>query len=281
MSGESPEAPDHALYEVLIVKHGTRQTVKSDVFLNFPLYGEPDESIQMDYFFWVIRNAERTVVVDTGYSAHGGEVRARTVLISPPTAFELLGITPDSAPAVIITHAHYDHTGNVDYFDASEIVLARAEYEFWTGRHASRTQFHHSIEEYDLVQLDRAKAEGRLTLFDSHHTLAPGIEIIQVGGHTPGQSVVRVATSEGTVLLASDSVHFYEEYERDMPFTYVADLVKMYEAFDLIRDMNRSGEADHVVSGHDAETLSRFRAWGADGPFAGLAASIGRIEVQR
>ena len=264
------------LYEVVIVKHGTRLTVKSDVYLNFGLYDLPDDPIRMDYFFWVARNKNRTIVIDTGYSAQGALARNRDVLVSPPEAFGMLGITPESAPLVVITHAHYDHAGNIGYFPQSEVVISAEEYEFWTGRHAQRRQFHHSIEESELEQLAAVRESGRLTTFSGRRELAPGIEVIEVGGHTPGQSIVSVATSEGTVLLASDSIHFYEEYDSDIPFTYVADLVGMYEGFDRIHAMEDSGEVSHVVSGHDPDTLARFTAV-TEGPLAGLAATIGTL----
>jgi len=262
-------------YVVSIIRHGTRSTVKSDVFLNYPLYAEDDTAIEMDYFAWVVRNDARTVIVDTGFSRAGGEKRNRTFLLDLPTTYAALGIDPASAPPVIISHAHYDHTGNLDYFPNSEVFLARDEYEFWTSALANRTQFHHSIEEHDLAGIRRANDEGRLTLVDGTTEVAPGIEMIQVGGHTPGQCVVKVDTSEGVVLLASDAIHFYEEYEADRPFTYVANLVDMYRAFDTIHEMERSGEVQHVVSGHDADTLGRFTP--VEGEFAGLIATIGSV----
>jgi glyoxylase-like metal-dependent hydrolase (beta-lactamase superfamily II) len=94
--------------------------------------------------------------------------------------------------------------------------------------------------------------------------------VIRVGGHTPGQSVVLVNTSHGVVLLASDSVHYYEEYERNMPFTQVANLIDMYAGFDRIRAMR----ADHLVAGHDPGTLGRFAPCTLAG-ITGLAATIG------
>jgi len=262
-------------YRVSIIRHGTRSTVKSDVFLNYPVYGEDDCAIEMDYFAWLIQNKSLTVIVDTGFSRAGGEARNRTFLLDLPETYGRLGVDPTTSPPVVITHAHYDHTGNLDHFPSSEVFLAQDEYDFWTSKFASRTQFHHSIEENDLADIRRAKDEGRLTLFSGTHMVAPGIEIVQVGGHTPGQSVVKVATSEGIVLLASDAIHFYEEYEADRPFTFVANLIEMYEAFDTIRELERTGEVQHLVSGHDAGTLARFTP--AAGEFAGLLATIGQL----
>src|ERR1700754_384209 len=96
-------------YQVTIVKYGTRQTVRSDVFLNYHLYDEPDGPIGMDYFFCVVRNESRTVVVDTGFSAAGGARRKRTTLIEPAAAFDALGVDRAAGPTVVVAHAHYDH----------------------------------------------------------------------------------------------------------------------------------------------------------------------------
>jgi glyoxylase-like metal-dependent hydrolase (beta-lactamase superfamily II) len=264
-------------YEVTIVKYGTRSTTRADVFLNFPLYHESNAPLDMDYFFWIIRNNHRTVVVDTGFSPEGGKARARTLLADVPTLFRHFGADPAGSPSVVLTHAHYDHVGNVDLFPTSDVLMAEGELAFWTGRHARRAMFAHSVDDDGLESLNSLRAEGRLRLFEGAMEVAPGIEVIEVGGHTPGQCVVKVRTSEGSVLLASDAVHYYEEYERDMLFMSVANLVKMYEAFDYIRELVRAGEVDHIVAGHDPGTLSRFRP--VPGDFSHLAATIGQLDA--
>jgi glyoxylase-like metal-dependent hydrolase (beta-lactamase superfamily II) len=256
-------------YQVIIVKYGTRQTVRSDVFLNYHLYEEPDGPIGMDYFFWVVRNAERTIVVDTGFSVRGGERRRRTTLISPAAAFDALGVDRAAGPTVVVTHAHYDHIGNLDLFPASRLVIAAAEYDFWTGPFAGRTLLHHSVEDDEIGALRQAKKEGRLDTFDDEVEMAPGVRALRIGGHTPGQCIVTVNTSEGAVLLASDAVHYYEELERAMPFTQVTDLVGMYAGFERIRGL----EKQHLVPGHDPATLELFTP--VSGPLHGLAATIG------
>jgi glyoxylase-like metal-dependent hydrolase (beta-lactamase superfamily II) len=267
-------AESDALYEVTIVKYGTRQGHRSEIYLNHHLYGRPDEPLDMDYFVWVIRNAERTVVVDTGFSRAGGDNRKRTFLIQPADAFAHLGISPEQAPPVLVTHAHYDHIGNLDHFDSSPVMIAASEYAFWTSPLAVRKQFHHSVEDAELDALRAVHDSGRLRTFEGEIEIAPGITMREVGGHTPGQSVVLVDTAEGRVLLASDAVHYYEEYEDDIPFAFVADLPAMYRGFDLITELVASGEVAHVVPGHDPDTLNRFTPV-TDGPLAGLAATIG------
>ena len=230
----------------------------------------------MDYFFWIVRNSQRTIVVDTGFSPQGGQVRKRTLLAEVPDLMHHFGVDPTSSPTVVLTHAHYDHAGNLDLFPTSPVVMADRELSFWRGRHARRTLFHHSVDDDGLRHLETIESEGRMQLFTGATVLAPGIEVVEVGGHTPGQCVVRAQTSDGTVLLASDAVHYYEEYERDMLFTSVADLVQMYEGFDYIRGLMASGEVAHLVAGHDPGTLSRFRP--VSGKYGHLAATIGQAD---
>lgn len=260
-------------YQVTIVKYGTLATKKSSVYLNYALYHEEDEPQQMDYFFWILKNAERTIVVDTGFSHHGGDVRGRTTLVDVGELFAALGVYAKDAPDVIVTHAHYDHIGNLNLFPNSRVFLAEAELAFWNSRHATREMFHHSIEDAEVAHLNDVKDEGRLVTFNHELEVAPGVILRVIGGHTPGQVVVTVNTSEGRVLLASDAIHFYEEYDRDRLFSSVADLVAMYEGFDRIRHMQDTNEITHVVAGHDPSTLSRFHS--ITGALAPYAATIG------
>ena len=246
------------LWEVTIATYGRRGTVRSDVFLNHHLYGEPDGPIGMDYFVWVLRSGQETIVVDTGFSPDGGATRGREMLMSPRCLFDSLQVDPSSGPTVVVTHAHYDHIGNLGMFSRSPVVLARRELEFWTGPLRDKPLFSHSVDQADLAELARVVREDRAILFDDRYRLAPGVELIEVGGHTPGQAMVLVDTADGGVLLASDAMHYYEELAREMPFTSVVDLGGMYSAFARIKELQASGAVRHVVSGHDPETLRRL-----------------------
>lgn len=244
-------------YEVLAVRYGTRTTTASEVYLNYHQYGEPDRPVEMDYFFWVARNAERTVVVDTGFSQESGGRRGRTTTCPPPEALRRLGIDPGQVGQVVITHAHYDHTGNLGLFPAAEVLISQREMEFWTGPYSRRAQFLGSAELGDLDRLARIAKEGRATLVTGWYDVAPGIELVEVGGHTPGQLVVLVRAANGPVVLASDAVHYYEEYELDRPFAVVADLEGMYRGFDRVRELAAAPGAV-LVAGHDPEVMRRF-----------------------
>lgn len=262
-------------YEVVIAQYGTRQGHRAEVYLNYNIYGQPDGPIGMDYFVWVIRNHERTILVDVGFSIAGGENRKRTFLKPIEDVYAALGIDMADEHTIVATHAHYDHIGNLDRFPNSRVLIAEAEYDFWISPMGRRAQFAWSTEDEEIDALRAAHAEGRVTTFSGSLEVAPGVEVIEFGGHTPGVSVVKVKTADGNVLLASDTIHYYEEYEDDLPFAYVADLPRMYAGFDRIRALVDAGEIQHIVPGHDPATLDRFTRV-ETGPLAGLAATIGR-----
>jgi glyoxylase-like metal-dependent hydrolase (beta-lactamase superfamily II) len=145
--------------DVLAVRYGTRTTRRSDVYLHYDAYGEPDGEIAMDYFFWVVRGDTGDTLVDCGFNDASGGRRHRTMLCPPVRALARLGIHPTT---LVVTHAHYDHIGNVAAFPDARIVMSRTEYDFWTGPMGGKVLFASSAEADDVAALRKAHGEGRV-----------------------------------------------------------------------------------------------------------------------
>jgi glyoxylase-like metal-dependent hydrolase (beta-lactamase superfamily II) len=241
------------VYDIVVVKYGSRVARRSEVFLHHAATGTPDAEIGMDYFFWIVRNTDRTFLVDTGFAAATGRRRGRTVHADPLELATELAAGPADAPEIIVTHAHYDHIGNLAAYADSRILIARDELAFSQSPMATRGEFGVFTEAEELRALGQADRDGRVIAIDDGFEPAPGIRLLVVGGHTPGQLMVEVATAHGTVLLAADALHYTEELERDLPFINLADLAQVYAAFDLIRDAERAGT--RVIAGHDPAVL--------------------------
>ena len=47
---------------------------------------------------------------------------------------------------------------------------------------------------------------SQLRLFDAEHEVAPGVVVRRTGGHTPGHSVVRLASGDDRLTFAGDAV---------------------------------------------------------------------------
>jgi glyoxylase-like metal-dependent hydrolase (beta-lactamase superfamily II) len=245
-----------ATYEVSAVRYGTLASRKSDLYYRYESYREPDADASMAYYFWILRAGGRTILVDTGFDPDAAARRGRTCLVAPLDALAGLGIAPEDVSTVVVTHLHYDHTGNLHAFPQAELIVPARELEFWTGPYARRAQFASHVEIPDIEVVQRAASEGRVRLTHGTEEILDGVVAIAVGGHSPGQQVTVVESAGGAVVLASDAVHLYEELELDRPFAVMHDLEQMYAAYDLVKDLAESRGAV-VVPGHDPDVFVR------------------------
>ena len=243
-------------WQVIAARYGTLETTLSDAYYRWSAYGEPDGPARLDYYFWVLRGEGETILVDTGFHPDAGRRRGRTVLIEPTEAMARLGVTPDTVSRIVLTHLHYDHTGNLAAFPDAELLVPAVELEFWLGPMGQRGQFPHHVEEADLEVLSRAVDEGRVRPLVGGEEIADEVHALHLGGHSPGQMALAVFGAGPGVILASDAVHFYDELERERPFAVIADLAEMYEAYDTVREV--AGDTAHIVPGHDPAVMDRY-----------------------
>ncbi len=255
-----------ASYEVFAVRYATRRAAKSELYFRYGSYGEPDVETNLDYYFWVLRDGQRTLMVDTGFSVAaaerrgfspaGGDRSKRSYVCSPIEAFARLGIDGPSVAEVIVTHFHWDHIGNLDAFPGATLHVPERELEFWTGPLAHRRQFWEHAEGEDISHVEAANRAGRVRTYTDGVQLAPGVAAISLPGHSPGQHGLILETASGQVILASDATHFYQELELDRPFGVCVDIEEMYETYETLRKLAKGGAV--VVPGHDPEVAKRF-----------------------
>jgi glyoxylase-like metal-dependent hydrolase (beta-lactamase superfamily II) len=258
---------------VLAVRYGTRRTTRRDVFYRWEAYGEPDGELEMDYFFWVLRAGGRVVLVDTGFDPGVAARMGRTCLCEPEQAVRALGIDPGSVGLVVVTHMHYDHIGNLRRFPHAELVVAERELDFWRSSMAARPQFAAHVVAEEIAVLAAAAGEERVRLVRDELEPLPGIRLVRVGGHSPGQLIVLVDGQQGQeAVLASDALHYYEELESDRPCAVLADLAEAYSALDILRELSRD-EGRSLVAGHDPLVTQRFPT--LEGELAGVAYRVG------
>ena len=84
-------------------------------------------------------------------------------------------------------------------------------------------------------------------------------------GHTAGSQILRVATGRGTVVLAADAAHYYEEQEQRRPFPTLHNLAKMYQAYETVERLADSPA--HIIPGHDPLVMERYPAIEASTPW--------------
>jgi glyoxylase-like metal-dependent hydrolase (beta-lactamase superfamily II) len=251
-------------YDVYALQYAMRPTKASAKFYRYELYEEPDQDFDTAYYFWLARNADRTVLVDCGYSAKAAAVRDRQIDTDPVELLSRLGVTPEDVDHVVLSHMHFDHIGNIGLFPNATFSMARAELEFWTGPYGDRTCIEWQVQPDEVRAVVELEKAGRLHLVESTPTeLFPGITLNVLPGHTPGQIVTHVVTEDQEIVLASDALHFYDSLRKDRPFQIFLDLVGMYESYDRLRKLDAQPSMT-IIAGHDPEVMTMF-AHAADG----------------
>jgi glyoxylase-like metal-dependent hydrolase (beta-lactamase superfamily II) len=247
-------------YEVLALRYAFRDdNTASNTFYRYELYDEPEQSYPMDYFFWVVRNSRRTVLVDCGYTPQRAQERGRTLTATPSELLARVGLNAADVDHVVLSHMHWDHIGNVDLFPNATFSIARREFEFWRGPYGHRPCLALALGDEELAAVEGLETAGRLfQLEDDTREIYPGIRLIVSPGHTPGQLLTDVSTGGGSIVLASDALHYTDEMTLDRPFHVFTELAGMYATYQLLRSMAARPDTT-VIAGHDPEVTRGFK----------------------
>lgn len=243
--------------EVYALRYSARPEARaSEAFHRFDLYGEPDVVLGMDYYVWVVRRGDHTVVVDCGFSAETAARRDRHVDTPLPVLFDRVGVDPAAVEDVVLSHMHFDHVGNTDLFPGATFHMARAELAHWGGPHRDHPIFCWPIEAAEVRAVEALGEQARLHLVEDEYRLTPDVRLVRLPGHAPGQLVVHVAVGDRTVVLAADAMHYEDEVVRDRPFSIFTDLGTMLDSYAVLRGLAARDDVD-VVAGHDPVVARR------------------------
>ncbi|MDM0021808.1 N-acyl homoserine lactonase family protein [Variovorax saccharolyticus] len=208
-----------------------------------------DGPMPLNYNLWILRDATRTVLVDTGFGDRVAAERAKPLDRHPVDTLIRLGIDPDSIEDIILTHLHYDHSGNLDRFAKARFHLQEAELTFATGRCMCDAPVRAGFNVEDVVSLVRHTYADRARLYDGDAEPLPGIKLHALPGHTAGMQAVEVMTQRGPIVLASDVSHYYANLLRRAPFAWTLDAKRTLQSYDRLMEI--AGGIERVIPGHD------------------------------
>ena len=191
--------------------------------LGLLLHGQAGER-EIPYCFTVLRSAEHTILVDAGYAdtGRGRELAGEdgiTVWRDPAELLARAGAAPGDVDAILVTHAHFDHLGNVAAFPNATVYIQRREVEKWSWAVSlprSMDWLKQGVSLDDLATLLRLAGDGRLRLVDGPaENVFPGISLVpDFDTHTYGhQHVVIRNESSGVWVVPGDVMYLYANIE--------------------------------------------------------------------
>ena len=177
-----------------------------------------DMYLPQDAFDWalnavLVRSGGRTVLIDAGlgfdpdlHLPKAGQLVRR---------LEAVGIDLSSVTDVVLTHMHMDHVGGLIVEGVKErlrpdlrIHVAAAEVKFWEAPDFSHTAMPPGFPDALRAAAKRFMHDYRdhVRTFEDSYEVAPGVVVRRTGGHTPGHSVVRMASGGEALTFAGDAV---------------------------------------------------------------------------
>lgn len=211
--------------------------------------------LPQDAFDWalsamVVHSGDRTILVDAGLGMDPD--------LHLPRAGQLIhrlgaaGIDLAEVTDVVITHMHMDHVGGLLVDGVKErlrpdlrIHIAASEVEFWKSPDFTHTNMPQGFPDALRATAKHFWAEysDRVHTFEDEREVAPGVVIRRTGGHTPGHSVVRLASGGEALTFAGDAVfavgfeqpNWYNGFEHDPE-----EAARVRIA--LLKDLARTGE---------------------------------------
>ena len=215
-------------------------------------------SIDIAFTIWIVRGGGKTILVDAGFYRDKFIQQWKPVGYSRPSdaLMATLGIKPEDVTDIIVTHSHWDHMDGADLFPRAKIWIQGEEYRYYVGENGTRA---HSggADVDDAAMLFAMNAAGRVNMIDGDaKEVLPGVSVYTGGKHTFASQFVGVATSAGTVVLASDNAYLYENLENKLAIAQTLDAASNVAA--QARMLALAASPRFVIPGHDPAVFTRF-----------------------
>jgi glyoxylase-like metal-dependent hydrolase (beta-lactamase superfamily II) len=176
-----------------------------------------DMFLSHDAFDWalnevVVRSGGRTILIDSGLGVEVPDFPRAGHCIH---RLEAAGVDLASVTDVVLTHLHFDHVGGLLVDGVKEqlrpdlrIHVSAAEVKFWAAPDFSRTGMPPALADVARRASKRfiEEYQSQLRPFETESEVAPGVVVTRTGGHTPGHSVVRLASGGDRLMFAGDAV---------------------------------------------------------------------------
>ena len=235
---------------------------------------------KMPYGYIVIKGGGVTAMIDVGYNhtAYGAELATSYGVTNWHPAREVLaecGVAPEEVSRVFITHAHFDHMGNLEQFPNATFYIQERELSKWVWAMSLERRFRWlmlGIDPADIMKTVDLARQGRLVCVDGdREDVLPGIDLhAAFDTHTWGLMYVTVRNdgvreSQNSWVFAGDLVYAHENLRGADPKDpqYVPVGLATGSQFSLIMTSEEmiaraGGNPNHVIPVHEERLRDLF-----------------------
>jgi N-acyl homoserine lactone hydrolase len=189
------------------------------------LPADKSRQITIPVSMWVIDHPKGLVVFDTGNNVAVGEdckaywAPGNCDFLKPSQKrgdvideqLKKLGYSADKVKAVVTSHSHLDHIGNIEMFPKAIHVLQKKElYQaWWPEKFQGRT----SPGSFVMADIDNAREFNYLELNGDYDLFGDGsIMILSTPGHTIGHQSMKVKLASGQSIIIAGLNYSVKDY---------------------------------------------------------------------
>lgn len=240
----------------------------------------------------VVKGEGHLALIDCGFNAPEdpsvlADLYGLSQAESSDVALRRWGFSPEDVDTVILTHAHWDHMGNLPAFPNATIYLQRAELDGWLAGLARPEQFgflHGGVDVNDFHHLIERSIAGQVRLVEGAlNGVLPGVDLIPAHDtHTYGSQIVVIDSGSSERpqkwVAPGDCIFSFANLEGlDGSGTYVpigqaiGSQERVLDLFERVMSL-LDRQAGHLVPVHDLAAYERF-------PSRSLEGGLGIAEV--
>jgi glyoxylase-like metal-dependent hydrolase (beta-lactamase superfamily II) len=248
------------------------------------IYGAHNEgTIKLPYCYMLIRGKGITALVDVGLNRTDyGNYLADSYGVenwhSPKEVLGEVGVRPEDITHVFVTHAHFDHIGNLESFPKAKVYLQKRELEGWIwamGLPDKMRWLMGGVDPGDMILCVELSRDQRLVLVDGDaEDVLPGIDITAaLDSHTFASMWVTVRNNgakntDDAWVMAGDLIYQFENVEgKDsvqkidslyipIGFATGSQLNSLLATDKMMKQVGQ--QATHIIAGHEERVGQRF-----------------------
>lgn len=169
----------------------------------------PERSVTLEQNVPLVEINGRTILFDTGMGASKmfGPTTGRLL-----TSFREAGRDPAEVDAIVLSHAHIDHTGGICdkngklNFPNAQIYISERDFVDWTDGSSLRPGFEGQIEN---ARRNLLPFKDRIFYFKDGEEFLPGVQAVYAPGHTMGHHCFLIQSGSERLCFMGDLTHHH------------------------------------------------------------------------